>query len=259
MDSAQFMAMYAKTSGLIDRLEALAVRAREAYAVRDKRMFHQWMGEYTPVWQQAQDGVTEIGESAVQNALSRNLQLDPNSVANMYEELTRRFVNHTNGMTAFMATAQRENPQFLVANTRTGSGGCYIATAVYGSYDAPEVWSCVNSVTRGSQTALGGGDPSGSTTGSVRRWPSWSSGPPRHSTGLSGVCLIQSSADCNRILVVLHRSSAPRGPWPRRQLSRVDAPLRRSRATEDHTAHSRPHDLMRVLIRRDRGGRLAAE
>lgn len=139
MDSAQFMSKYAKTSGLIDRLEALAVRAREAYVVRDKRMFQQWMGEYTPVWQQAQDGVTEIGESAVQNALSGNLQLDPNSVANMYEELTRRFVNHTNEMTAFMATAQRENPQFLVANTRTGSGGCYIATAVYGSYDAPEV------------------------------------------------------------------------------------------------------------------------
>lgn len=139
MDSAQFMAKYAKTSGLIDRLEDLAVRAREAYAVRDKRMFQQWMGEYTPVWQQAQDGVTEIGESAIQSTLNGSLQLDPNSAANMCEELTRRFVNHTNEMTAFMANAQRENPQFLVANTRTGSGGCYIATAVYGSYDAPEV------------------------------------------------------------------------------------------------------------------------
>lgn len=139
MDSAQFMAKCAKTDGLIDRLEALAANARAAYAADDKRMFHKWMGEYGPLWQQAQDSVTEIGETAVQSALRGDLQVDPNSSADMHEALTHRLVSHTNDMQAFMASVNRENPQFLIADSKTGSGGCYIATAVYGSYDAPEV------------------------------------------------------------------------------------------------------------------------
>ena len=32
-------------------------------------------------------------------------------------------------------------PNFEAASTNTSSGGCYIATCVYGSYDCPQVWT----------------------------------------------------------------------------------------------------------------------
>lgn len=34
-----------------------------------------------------------------------------------------------------------EAKRILAANSSSGTGGCYIATAVYGSYDCPEVWT----------------------------------------------------------------------------------------------------------------------
>ncbi len=33
------------------------------------------------------------------------------------------------------------NPSYEIPNTKQKSGGCYVATAVYGSYDCPQVWT----------------------------------------------------------------------------------------------------------------------
>lgn len=145
MDSAQFLAKYAETAGLIDRLENLALWARTAYIAEDRAQFDQFVGEYGRNWQLAQGGIIELGEAALHDALSANLdigRLSNLSPSNLHEELTNRLVIHTNAMHEFMAGVKRESPGFLVSGavgSSKSAGGCYIATAIYGSYDSPEV------------------------------------------------------------------------------------------------------------------------
>lgn len=148
MDSAEFLLKCTTTAGQIDRLENLSSRIRDAYAAGDKRMFHRWAAEYGPLWQRAQDDCTELGQAALRDALNPSLQLGYSSPVDMHEELTDRLVVHTNSMNQFMASVNRSNPSFLIPASesssaqppKASSGGCYVATAVYGSYDCPELW-----------------------------------------------------------------------------------------------------------------------
>ena len=43
--------------------------------------------------------------------------------------------------TTYTPASNSRAPVTSSNSTNTGSGGCYVATAVYGSYDCPEVWT----------------------------------------------------------------------------------------------------------------------
>ncbi|MDE5985295.1 MAG: hypothetical protein K2H13_08585 [Eubacterium sp.] len=53
----------------------------------------------------------------------------PNWIKNQVDENYRKLANTTSGTTTNSSSAS------------SNSGGCYVATAVYGSYDCPEVWT----------------------------------------------------------------------------------------------------------------------
>ena len=38
-------------------------------------------------------------------------------------------------------TIQNKHPSYLIQSQKEVDGGCYVATAVYGSYDCPQVWT----------------------------------------------------------------------------------------------------------------------
>lgn len=44
-------------------------------------------------------------------------------------------------MQSYGEKIKKYNPEYTLPSLDTSSGGCYIATAVYGSYDCPEVWT----------------------------------------------------------------------------------------------------------------------
>ena len=41
----------------------------------------------------------------------------------------------------YVAKVQKYDSSYTAPTTNTSSGGCYVATAVYGSYDCPQVWT----------------------------------------------------------------------------------------------------------------------
>ncbi|HET6300227.1 CFI-box-CTERM domain-containing protein [Microbacterium sp.] len=140
MDFYQVMAECATTAGLLDRLEALEQKTLDAYSEGDKRMFHVWGNEAKPVWDRVQQSLETIGYSMVASGMRTMTHDEVETVTQMHEELTQRFVQYTTRLHELMMKVNRENPQFLVPEApKAAAGGCYIATAVYGSYNAAEV------------------------------------------------------------------------------------------------------------------------
>lgn len=61
-----------------------------------------------------------------------------------YEYIKNFIIHDTNPLPKYLDIVHRYEPSYnppVKSTTASSSGGCYVATAVYGSYDCPEVWT----------------------------------------------------------------------------------------------------------------------
>lgn len=129
---------YIELSGLIDRLENYSRECRSAFARGDKRMFHVFAAQAAPLWGQVQERLTAFGKESLRATMAGSSA--HTEMSNQLQDLTTRFTAYTQSLDSFMRQINADNPSFLQAPApQQQKSGCYIATAVYGSYDAPEV------------------------------------------------------------------------------------------------------------------------
>jgi hypothetical protein len=130
----------------VSLLEELAPTLRRAYASPsqvDEHAYSQMLEQFKTLGGAVAGSLQVLDDTLRQHEAGVvNLQLNPHTTRIEVENLADRFGSTFDDMNKFFDSMSSLNDRLVAedAERPAKKNGCYLATAIYGSYDAPEVW-----------------------------------------------------------------------------------------------------------------------
>lgn len=136
--------IYARTSSISDLLSSAA---RNHYEGIDIQIQADYVQEYVDNASESATTMYLLGDlvdtlfEGKYNTISANAWDDGINIHNQYLKYLVQKQGNIEMMQGYIEKIKKYNPDYKAPEFDQSSGGCYVATAVYGSYDCPEVWT----------------------------------------------------------------------------------------------------------------------